>query len=63
MASTITRSGLDHLKCRGAGHSFGFGIVKKLFAALPEEGKGKTEPGRFERWVRRRARSYLGRCD
>lgn len=40
-----------------------FSLMKRCFAALPEEGEGKKKPGFFERWVRRKAELYLGRSD
>lgn len=40
-------------------------FLKKLCAALPEEGKGKakSQQGGFERWTRKKARFWMGRSD
>ncbi|KAF1348170.1 hypothetical protein BDV97DRAFT_371006 [Delphinella strobiligena] len=39
------------------------GLLKRLFAALPEEGKAREDPGLLERWTRRKAKLFLGRSD
>lgn len=36
-----------------------FGVLTRLFAALPEEGKARDNPGRLERWTRRKAKLCL----
>lgn len=40
-----------------------FDVLTRLFAALPEEGKAREDPGWLERWTRRKAKLFLGQSD